>query len=61
MIRSGTQSSENDTKTNKVDTESVTSGMKDKKSEQLSKREWSELMGTNRDTFKRKNGAIRRR
>ena len=31
------------------------------KSEQLSDREWAELMGANRQTYKRKNGAIRRR
>ncbi|TYS14285.1 hypothetical protein FZC78_19215 [Rossellomorea vietnamensis] len=29
--------------------------------EQLSRREWEEVMGTNRDTYKRHNGAIRRR
>ncbi|WP_456273615.1 hypothetical protein [Bacillus sp. AK031] len=29
--------------------------------EQLSRREWEEVMGTKRDTYKRHNGAIRRR
>jgi hypothetical protein len=30
-------------------------------SEQLTDREWAELMGANRQTYNRKNGAIRRR
>ncbi|MEK5070272.1 hypothetical protein [Sporosarcina sp. FSL K6-1508] len=30
-------------------------------SEQLSDREWAELMGSNRQTYKRVNGAIRKR
>ena len=34
---------------------------RDKSSEQLSDREWAELMGTNRQTYKRVNGAIRKR
>ncbi|AMQ06748.1 hypothetical protein [Sporosarcina psychrophila] len=32
-----------------------------KSSEQLSDREWTELMGSNRQTYKRVNGAIRKR
>lgn len=32
-----------------------------KKKEELSEREWLELMGTNRDTYKRVNGAWRRK
>ncbi|KON86599.1 hypothetical protein AF332_07050 [Sporosarcina globispora] len=33
----------------------------DKQQEQLSQRDWLELMGTNRDTFKRVRGAVKRR
>ena len=32
-----------------------------KSSEQLSDREWAELMGVNRQTYTRKNGAVRKR
>ena len=32
-----------------------------KRNEQLSERELAELMGTNRDTFKRHRGSVRRR
>lgn len=32
-----------------------------KPKEVLSERDWQELMGTNRDTYKRVNGAVRRR
>lgn len=34
---------------------------KGKKEERLTDRDFRELMGVNRDTYKRKNGAIRRR
>lgn len=34
---------------------------KGKPKEQLSDREWAELMGTKRQTYRRKNGAIRRK
>ena len=36
-------------------------GTRGKSSEQLSDREWAELMGTNRQTCKRVNGSIRKR
>lgn len=29
--------------------------------ERLNERDWKEIMGINRDTYKRKNGAIRRK
>ena len=29
--------------------------------EKLSKREWEEIMGTNRDTYTRKNGRVKRK
>ncbi|WP_421100966.1 hypothetical protein ACOKXV_11395 [Sporosarcina psychrophila] len=32
-----------------------------KSSEQLSDRDWAELMGVNRQTYTRKNGAVRKR
>lgn len=32
-----------------------------KKKEKLFRREWEEIMGKNRDTFKRVKGAVRRR
>lgn len=32
-----------------------------KKTEQLSQRDWEELMGMNRDTYIRRNGAVRRK
>lgn len=32
-----------------------------KKKEKLSKQDWLRIMGTNRDTYKRVNGAVRRR
>ncbi len=34
---------------------------KPKKHENLNQRDWEEIMGTNRDTYKRVNGAVRRR
>ena len=34
---------------------------RDKREERLTDREWRELMGTNRQTYRRVNGAIRRR
>ncbi|RHW38712.1 hypothetical protein D1B33_07515 [Lysinibacillus yapensis] len=34
---------------------------KKRKQERLSERDWLEIMGTNRDTYTRKNGAIRRK
>ena len=33
----------------------------DKSKEQLSEREWNEIMGVNRDTYTRRNGAVRKR
>ena len=32
-----------------------------KRKEQLSKHEWLEIMGTNRDTYKRSNGSVKRK
>lgn len=61
MNRNGTKSSESDTETVKSDTENFLSGTNRKKSEQFSERELAELMGTNRDTFKRHRGSVRRR
>lgn len=54
MTQSGTNSNQSDTKI-------ADRGTKTKKSEQLSTRELSELMGVNRDTFKRVRGSVRRR
>lgn len=34
---------------------------KPKQQEKLSRRDWEDIMGKNRDTYKRKNGAIRRK
>ncbi|WP_342538344.1 hypothetical protein MKY15_19790 [Sporosarcina sp. FSL K6-1540] len=41
--------------------EQKNTGTKGKSSEQLSDRDWAELMGSNRQTYKRVNGAIRKR
>jgi hypothetical protein len=32
-----------------------------KKVEQLSRRDWEDIMGVNRDTYTRRNGAVRRK
>jgi hypothetical protein len=32
-----------------------------KKQEHLSFKEWEDIMGTNRDTYERRNGAVRRK
>jgi hypothetical protein len=32
-----------------------------KKNEELSKQDWLEIMGTKRDTYRRVNGAVKRR
>ena len=48
-----------DARIGEVDKKSTTA--KGKPKEQLSNREWAELMGTNRQTYKRVNGAIRKR
>ncbi|WP_342537336.1 hypothetical protein [Sporosarcina sp. FSL K6-3508] len=62
MIRSGTKSDVSDTESVKSDMKNVSSGTERKKSEQFSDRELADLMGTNRDTYRRgPGGAIRRR
>ncbi|QNK90790.1 hypothetical protein H7992_13570 [Sporosarcina sp. resist] len=48
-----------DTRTGEV--EQKNTRIRGKSSEQLSDREWAELMGSNRQTYKRVNGAIRKR
>ncbi|QNK90796.1 hypothetical protein H7992_07085 [Sporosarcina sp. resist] len=45
--------------TGEVDKKSTTA--KGKPKEQLSDRDWREMMGQNRQTYKRVNGAIRKR
>lgn len=44
-----------------VDPDKVTVVKKNKVKESFSDRELRDLMGTNRQTYKRKNGAVRRR
>lgn len=57
----GTKSCENGKKTIQSDTKSNTSGTNSKKSEKFSNRELEEMMGMNRDTYRRgPGGAIRR-
>lgn len=53
-----------DTRINKSGTENRnidTKSIKSVRKERLSERELRELMGTNRDTFKRHRGSVRRR
>lgn len=62
MNRNGTNSRENGTEINQSGTKSNVNGTNSRKSEHLTDREWAELMGVNRDTYRRgPGGAIRRR
>jgi hypothetical protein len=46
----------------KPTTKSLTnSKTKQKKQEHLSRRDWEDIMGVHRDTYERRNGAVRRK
>ncbi|VDG98891.1 Uncharacterised protein [Lysinibacillus sphaericus] len=60
-MRNGTQTRESGTKSIQSDTKSNRSGTNKKKSDRLSDWELAELMGTKRDTYTRRRGAVRKR
>lgn len=61
MVRSRTKSKESDNKSIENDTKSILNSVNFKKSEKFSEHELADLMGTNRDTYKRHRGSVRRR
>ena len=62
MVRSRTKLSESDTNSVQSNSKNIKNGANKRKSENFSDRELADLMGVNRDTYRRgPGGAIRRR